>query len=420
MGSSGIDKTWSKLTKLDGPIMHLERREPDMSEAKRLLGGWRPIVPLKEGLAKAIPYFERLLSERGITGYPAMTKEVNSRAILVTGGAGYVGAHTCKALRRAGFTPIVFDNLSTGHRDFVRWGPLIVGDIRDRNTLLATISHHRAEAVMHFAACAYVGESVTEPQKYYENNVSGSLSLLSAMFEVGCRKLVFSSSCSIYGEPHELPIRETALQNPVNPYGASKAMVERVLSDYARAYPLQFIALRYFNASGADPEGDAGELRDPETHLIPRAMMAIQGHINDFAIFGADYGTPDGTPIRDYIHVSDLADAHVAALRRLLAGATSGSFNLGTGRGYSVKQVLDAITAETGESLPVSSAARREGDPPVLVADGSLSRTELGFVPRLSDLKTIVETAWAWHRQAHPRLINERSTTSSVEPRNFT
>ena len=199
--------------------------------------------------------------------------------------------------------------------------------------------------------------------------------------EAGCRKLVFSSSCAIYGEPDELPIRETAPQNPVNPYGASKAMVERMLSDYARAYALQSVALRYFNAAGADPESELGELRDPETHLIPRAMMAIQGYLPGFAVFGSDYDTPDGTPIRDYIHVSDLAEAHVAALRRLLAGGSGGAFNLGTGRGSSVKQVLDSIAAETGESLAVLHGQRREGDPAELVADASLSRSELGFEP---------------------------------------
>jgi UDP-glucose 4-epimerase/UDP-arabinose 4-epimerase len=329
---------------------------------------------------------------------------MTSDTILVVGGAGYVGAHTCKALSKVGYTPLVFDNLSTGHKNFVKWGPFVQGDIRDTGAVLHAIRFHKAKAVLHFAASAYVGESVTDPQKYYENNVTGSLSLLRGMLEAGCKKLVFSSSCAIYGEPDELPIRETAPQNPVNPYGTSKLMVERILSDYALAYGLDSTALRYFNASGADPEGELGELRDPETHLIPRAMMAVQGYICNFAVFGNDYPTPDGTAIRDYIHVSDLAEAHVAALQHLLAGKAIGAFNLGTGRGYSVKQVLDAIAAETGESLPVSEASRREGDPPVLVADVSLSHTELGFAPRLSDLKTIVETAWAWHRRAHPRL----------------
>jgi UDP-glucose-4-epimerase GalE len=332
---------------------------------------------------------------------------VSAGPVLVTGGAGYVGAHTCKALDRAGFTPVVFDNLSTGHKSFVRWGPFVPGDIRDADAVRHTIRAYQVEAVLHFAASAYVGESVVNPQKYYENNVGGSLSLLSAMLEAGCRKIVFSSSCAIYGEPEEIPIDESTPQNPVNPYGASKAMVERILSDYEKAHEIRAIALRYFNASGADPEAELGELRDPETHLIPRAMMAIQGYIQDFAVFGTDYPTPDGTGIRDYIHVSDLAEVHVAALRRLLAGGEGGAFNLGTSHGYSVKQVLDTIAAQTGARLSVSNAPRRAGDPPVLVADASLSRTELGFGPRLSDLKTIVKTAWAWHRRAHPQLANK-------------
>jgi UDP-arabinose 4-epimerase len=324
-------------------------------------------------------------------------------AILVTGGAGYIGAHTCKALARAGYQPVTFDNLTTGHESFVRWGPLITGDIRDKAAVLKAIHDYKAEAVLHFAASAYVGESVTNPRKYYENNVAGSLSLFGAMTEAGCRHLVFSSTCAIYGEPLALPIRETTPPNPVNPYGASKFMVERILNDYALAYPLQAVALRYFNASGADPEGEVGELRDPETHLIPRAMMAIQGHIADFAVFGTDYETPDGTAIRDYIHVSDLADAHVSALQRLLAGGPGGAFNLGTGHGYSVKQVLDAIAAETGVPLKAVAGARRQGDPPTLLADATLAKTQLGFTPNLSSLASIVKTAWAWHRRAHPK-----------------
>lgn len=331
---------------------------------------------------------------------------VSLGTILVTGGAGYVGAHAAKVLSDAGFTPVVFDNLSTGHRSFVRWGPFVLGDIRDTDAVLCAIRSHEVKAVLHFAASSNVGESVTDPQTYYDNNVTGSLSLLRAMLEAGCRKLVFSSSCAIYGEPVEVPTGETAPLNPVNPYGASKAMVERALGDHARAYALQSISLRYFNASGADPAGELGEFRDPETHLIPRAMMALQGHISDFAVFGSDYDTPDGTPIRDYIHVSDLANAHVAAVRRLLANEPGGAFNLGSGHGYSVKQVLDAIAVETGESLEFLEATRREGDSAILVADASLSQSVLGWEPRLSDLSTIIRTAWAWHRRAHPRTAD--------------
>jgi len=320
--------------------------------------------------------------------------------ILVTGGAGYVGAHTCKALRRSGYTPVVFDNLSTGHSSFVRWGPFVQGDIRDYAALLEVLDRCRPEAVLHFAALSSVGDSVSDPGRYYENNVAGTLSLLRAMSEKGCRKLVFSSSCAIYGEPSEMPIRETTRPDPVNPYGASKLMVERILADYGMADRLQSIALRYFNASGADPDGEAGEWHDVETRLIPRAFMAIEGQISDFAVFGTDYDTADGTAIRDYVHVTDLAEAHIQALQRLLAGGAGGAFNLGTGRGYSVKQVLDAIAAETGQRLPAAKGPRREGDPPVLIADATRAQTELGFAPSLSDLSSIIRTAWAWHRRA--------------------
>jgi UDP-arabinose 4-epimerase len=340
---------------------------------------------------------------------------MSSGSILVTGGAGYVGAHACKALYRAGYRPVVVDNLSTGHKDFVRWGPLIEADIREADTVRDAIRTHDVRAVLHFAGSAYVGESVADPQKYYENNVVASLSLFHAMLEAGCRSIVFSSSCAVYGEPESLPILETSPKNPASPYGASKLMVERILSDFAPAYGVKAISLRYFNASGADPEGEIGELRNPETHLIPRALMAIQGYLSDFALFGTDYPTPDGTAIRDYIHVSDLAEAHVTAVARLLGGCKGGAFNLGTGEGHSVKEVLDAIADETRETLSVSKASRREGDPPELVADASLSRAELGFAPRLSDLKTIIATAFAWHQRAHPKLVGKPSLASTAE-----
>ena len=339
------------------------------------------------------------------------------RPVLVTGGAGYVGAHTCKALSQAGFGPIVLDNLSTGHRGFVQWGPLIEADINDAGTVARIIRTHKIEAVLHFAASAYVGESMVDPQRYYQNNVAGSLALLAAMRAERCLLIVFSSTCAVYGEPERLPITESMRQNPVNPYGASKAMIERILSDYARAYGLRFVALRYFNACGADPQAALGELRDPETHLIPRAMMALQGHVDDFAVFGNNYATPDGTPIRDYIHVSDLASVHVAGLKRLLGGAESGAFNLGTGIGYSVKQVLDQIGRTTGRSLSVTVRARRAGDPAVLVADATLAHEQLGFVPAQSDLETIISTAWAWHQRAHPHRSKQTIPTSeSVTP----
>jgi UDP-glucose 4-epimerase/UDP-arabinose 4-epimerase len=297
----------------------------------------------------------------------------------------------------------VLDNLSTGHRDFVRWGPLVQADLHDTSTITDTIRRHDCVAVLHFAAFALVGESVTEPSKYYDNNVVGTLSLLAGMRAAGCDALVFSSTCAVYGQPAQVPIVEDTRPDPINPYGASKLMVERILSDFRPAYGLRSIALRYFNACGADPDNEIGELRDPETHLIPRAMMALQGHVADFAVFGSDFDTPDGTAIRDYVHVADLADAHVAALRHLLSGAPGGVFNLGTGRGHSVREVLDAIEREAGERLPDVTGPRRAGDPAVLVADPVRARNELGFDPMLSDLATIVRTSWAWHRRMHPR-----------------
>jgi UDP-arabinose 4-epimerase len=326
-----------------------------------------------------------------------------TRTVLVVGGAGYVGAHTCKALARSGLLPVVLDNFSTGHRGFVRWGPHVDSDMRNTTVVADTIKKYRCAAVLHFAACSYVGESVIDPAKYYSNNVSGTLSLLDGMRMAECNALVVSSTCAVYGQPAEVPIVEDTPQNPINPYGASKLMIERIISDFRPAYGLNSTALRYFNACGADPDGEIGELRDPETHLIPRAMMSLQGHINDFAVFGFDFSTPDGTAIRDYIHVADLADAHVAALMPLLGGATGGVFNLGTGTGYSVLEVMHVIERHAGERLPAVTGGRRSGDPAVLVADPSRARRELAFNPVHSSLDNIVLTAWAWHRRAHPR-----------------
>jgi len=335
-------------------------------------------------------------------------------AVLVAGGAGYVGAHACKALARAGYLPVVLDNLSTGHRDFVRWGPLVQADLRDSAKVAETIRQHACVAVLHFAAFALVGESVAEPAKYYDNNVSGTLSLLAGMRAAECKKLVFSSTCAVYGQPGRVPILESTPRQPVNPYGASKLMVERILSDFRVAYDLRSTALRYFNACGADADNEIGELRDPETHLIPRAMMALQGYIGDFAVFGEDFDTPDGTAVRDYVHVSDLAEAHVSALEQLLSGSPGGVFNLGTGRGYSVKEVLQAIETVTGERLPPAAGPRRPGDPATLVADPSQARQTLGFNPTRSDLATIIGSAWAWHRRAHPRRNNIAAKRFSV------
>jgi UDP-glucose 4-epimerase/UDP-arabinose 4-epimerase len=267
----------------------------------------------------------------------------------------------------------------------------------------AALRAHGAVAVMHFAAKAYVRESIVDPAKYYDNNVTGTLALLAGMREAGCGNIIFSSTCAVYGEPAAMPIDEATPTLPVNPYGASKLMAERILADFRPAYGIHSICLRYFNASGADPEQELGELRDPETHLIARAMMALQGHIHDFQVFGSDFDTPDGTAIRDYIHVADLAEAHCVALDHLLQRGLTGVFNLGTGTGYSVKQVLDAVQSAAGRTLPAASGPRQPGDPPRLVADPSLAKRMLGFAASRSDLRNIVETAWAWHLKAHPR-----------------
>jgi UDP-glucose-4-epimerase GalE len=326
-----------------------------------------------------------------------------SPAILVTGGAGYIGAHCCKALSEAGFVPVCFDNLSTGHRDFVKWGPFVEGDVGDTKRLTDAIAAHQVVAVMHFAAFSQVGESVGDPQKYYLNNVCGTLSLLKAMLERGCNRLVFSSTGAVYGNAGRDPISEGAAGAVVNPYGASKWMIEQILADYRRAYGMNSFCLRYFNACGAESSGSIGEFRDPETHLIPRAMMALQGHVRDFAIFGDDYETPDGTAIRDYIHVVDLAAAHVRAVNALLDGSRGGHYNLGTGSGFSVREVLAAIERVTGLRVPLVTKPRRAGDPPVLVADPSAAKADLGFVPVCSDLSTIVRSSWVWHQFAHPK-----------------
>jgi UDP-glucose-4-epimerase GalE len=322
-------------------------------------------------------------------------------AILVTGGAGYIGSHGCRALAAAGYHPVVFDNLSTGHRSFVS-GSLVVGDLLDKAALAGAFARHDIVAVMHFAAASLVGESVVDPQKYYRNNVIGTLTLLEAMREAGCHRLVFSSTGAVYGNADSKALTESYPCVPINPYGASKWMIERLLADYRSAYGIGAFCLRYFNASGADASGDIGEKRDNETHLIPRAMMALQGHIADFAVFGDDYDTPDGTAIRDYIHVTDLAAAHVEALKLLMQGHCGGAFNLGTGAGFSVRQILAAIAAETRREVPHVVKPRRPGDPTYLVADPTAAREVLKFHTRNSDLATIIRTAWAWHQKAHP------------------
>jgi UDP-arabinose 4-epimerase len=324
-------------------------------------------------------------------------------SILITGGAGYIGAHCSKAVAAAGYRPICYDNLSTGHESFVKWGPFIRGEIHDSGLIASVISEHDVHAVMHFAASSAVGESVRDPEKYYVNNVCGTLCLLRGMSEAGCHRLVFSSTGAVYGDASSEPIAEQAAGPTVNPYGRSKFMVEQILADYRAAYQLGSVSLRYFNACGADASGAIGELRDPETHLIPRALMALQGHVSDFAIFGSDYDTPDGTAVRDYVHVEDLAAAHIAALELLMQGNLGDVFNVGTGVGYSVRQILDAIHAETERAVPVTLRDRRAGDPPILVADPSKATNALGFKARHSGLPNIIRSSWAWHQKAHPR-----------------
>ncbi|WP_029008229.1 UDP-glucose 4-epimerase GalE [Azospirillum halopraeferens] len=319
--------------------------------------------------------------------------------VLVTGGAGYIGSHACKALARAGHHPVVFDDLSRGWRDAVRWGPLEVGDVRDPAALDAAFRRHRPGCVMHFAALTAVGESVVDPAAYYGTNVGGTLALLDAMrrHEVPC--LVFSSTCAIYGLPGRVPMDEDTPAAPINPYGAGKWMVERLLADYAAAYGLRTLALRYFNAAGADPEGDIGERHEPETHAVPLAILAALGRRDRFRVLGTDYPTPDGTAVRDYVHVDDLAAAHVLAAERLMAGGAGGAFNLGTGRGTSVLDLLRAVERVAGRPVPVEFAPRRPGDAPVLVAAAERVRDALGWRPSCTSIDAIVETAWHWHRR---------------------
>lgn len=319
-------------------------------------------------------------------------------AVLVTGGAGYIGSHTCKALAQAGYQPVVLDNFSTGHPWAVRWGPWVRTDLADRDKLLEVLHQYDIQAVMHFAANAYVGESMAQPAKYYRNNLVHTLNLLEAMVAVGVRTIVFSSTCATYGIPQWLPLTEDHPQQPVNPYGETKRAIEQALHWFSQAYGLRYAALRYFNAAGADPAGELGECHDPETHLIPRLLLSLLGG-EPVTIFGTDYPTPDGTPVRDYIHVTDLAAAHVQALDYIQTHDTNLILNLGTGRGYSVRQVIETVEQVTGQKLAMQAGPRRPGDPPILVADVTRAQQVLGWQPRYSDLPTIIATAWRWHQQ---------------------
>jgi UDP-glucose-4-epimerase GalE len=326
-------------------------------------------------------------------------KNQSKTAVLVTGGAGYIGAHACKALARAGYLPVTYDNLVYGHPAAVKWGPLEKGDISDRRQLESVMRKYNPVAVMHFAAYAYVGESVENPSKYYHNNAVGTLILLEAMRNSHVNKIIFSSTCATYGMPEKIPIAENHPQDPINPYGRSKLIIEWILQDFAHAYGLQFVSLRYFNAAGADPASETGENHDPETHLIPLVLDAALGKRDQIKVFGTDYNTPDGTCVRDYIHVTDLADAHLLALEYLLTQENSNVFNLGNGNGFSVRQVIEAAAKVTGCDIPYRDSDRRSGDPPVLIGDSGKIRQVLGWDPTLNQLETIIETAWQWQKK---------------------
>jgi UDP-arabinose 4-epimerase len=327
------------------------------------------------------------------------------RTVLVTGGAGFVGSHACKALARAGHTPVTFDHLERGHDWAVKWGPLERGDLRDEKVLRRAFESWKPWGVMHFAAYAYVGESNVDPLKYYNNNVGGTANLLTACAAFECKNFIFSSSCATYGIPSRLPLTEEDPQQPVNPYGYTKLVVERMLRDAEAAYGIRHVALRYFNAAGSDPDGELGEMHDPETHLIPLMLFAAIGRQPSIKIFGSDYPTPDGTCVRDYVHVSDLADAHVAALDWLAAAKASSSFNLGNGRGFSVGEVVRTTEQVTGLTIRTEPAPRRSGDPPVLISDSSKARKLLGWKPKFPDLRQQIDHAWKWFRDGMPGLV---------------
>lgn len=318
--------------------------------------------------------------------------------ILVTGGAGYIGSHINKELNKQGYETVVIDNLSYGHEDFVKWGVLERVDLSNSREIRKVFQNYPIDAVMHFAAFTYVGESVEDPQKYYLNNLRNTLNLLKVMLEFEVEKIVFSSTCATYGDPLEIPITEDHPQNPISPYGRGKFMVEQVLRDYSQAYGLKYVSLRYFNAAGADPDGELGESHQPETHLIPLILDAALGRREDIKIFGTDYPTPDGTCIRDYIHVTDLADAHIKALEYLENSGKSEVFNLGNGNGFSVREVIEEARKVTGRKITAVETDRRPGDPPILVGSSKKAREILKWEPKFDDLSQIISTAWEWHK----------------------
>jgi UDP-glucose 4-epimerase len=318
--------------------------------------------------------------------------------ILIVGGAGYIGSHVNKLLSTRGYRTVVFDNLSRGHREFVRWGEFFHGDLADRERVRLCFNNHPIEAVMHFSAFSTVGESVTDPARYYVNNVANTLNLLETAREYGVLSVIFSSTCAIYGVPEEIPITEDHPRKPINPYGRSKLMIEEMLADYDAAYGMRHVSLRYFNAAGADPDREIGEWHEPETHLIPLVLDAAAGRTEGVKIFGTDYGTPDGTCIRDYIHVDDVAEAHLSALEYLRRNGKSDAFNLGNGKGFSVKQVIETAQRATGKGIKAVAVGRRPGDPPVLIGSAEKAGTVLNWRPRYPDLDTIIRTAWEWHQ----------------------
>lgn len=335
--------------------------------------------------------------------------------ILVTGGAGYIGSHACKALAGAGHIPVTLDNFCYGHRSAVKWGPLVEGDLADEALLRQTFVDYEIDAVMHFAAYAYVGESMTDPGKYFRNNVINTVRLLDAMVKYGVNRIVFSSTCATYGVPEDVPIDERHPQRPVNPYGESKLFIERALHWYSIAHGIRVAALRYFNAAGADPDTETGEDHTPETHLIPLVIETALGRRSHVDVFGSDYPTPDGTAIRDYIHVADLAAAHVLALEKLQAGTENLFLNLGTGLGYSVKDVISMVEQVSGRHVNTRMAERRAGDPPVLVAAPGMAKQVLGWKPAYSSLQIIIETALRWHEK-DLELTPTGLTRESVTP----
>lgn len=330
-------------------------------------------------------------------------KIMNSPTILIAGGAGYIGSQMNKELTNKGYSTIVVDNLSAGHKEFARWGDFRQCDLGDMDALRAVFAGRDISAVMHFCAFTYVGESVEDPQKYYINNVKNTINLLQVMRESSVNRFIFSSTAAIFGDPVTIPIAEDHPKEPINPYGRSKLMIEQILADYARAYDLRYVALRYFNAAGADPDCEVGEWHEPETHLIPLVLDAALGVRENIAIFGTDYDTPDGTCVRDYIHVRDLAGAHIAALEHLARGGESDAFNLGNGKGFSVREIIDAARNVTGKEIPVVEKGRRAGDPDTLIADSTRAKSVLKWKPAHADIEEIIGTAWRWHRKLYEK-----------------